>query len=137
MSVNHSMRQGFFGDWNNSFARGLLGVLALLVLLANSQTALAQAGSPSGSSTAFDVETATRAYLDRLTPEKKHRSDAYFEGGYWLQLWEFLYGIGVAVLLLNTRLSARMRDLAVRATRFKALHTIAYWVQYLLLTSVL
>jgi STE24 endopeptidase len=137
MSVNHSIRQGSFGDWNSSFARVLLVVLALLVFLANSQPALAQTRSLSVSNTAFNVEAATRAFLDRLTPEKKQRSDAYFEGGYWLQLWEFLYGIGVAVLLLNTRLSARMRDLAARVTRFKALHTIAYWVQYLLLTSVL
>jgi STE24 endopeptidase len=137
MSVNHSIRQGSFGDWNDSFAHVLLGVLALLVLFADSQPALAQTRSLSESNTAFNVEAATRAYLDRLTPEKKHRSDAYFEGGYWLQLWEFLYGIGVAVLLLYTRLSARMRDLAARVTRFKALHTIAYWVQYLLLTSVL
>ena len=137
MSVNHSIRQGSFGDWNNCFARVLLGVLALLVLLANSLPALAQASSLSGSNAAFTVEAATRAYLDRRTPERKQRSDAYFEGGYWLQLWEFLYGISVAMLLLNTRLSVRMRDLATRVTRFKTLHTIAYWVQYLLLTSAL
>jgi STE24 endopeptidase len=86
---------------------------------------------------AFNIETAARSYLDRLTPEKKQKSDAYFEGGYWIQLWEFLYGTGVAVLLLGTRLSARMRDLAGRVTRFKLLHTVAYWTQYVLVTSVL
>jgi STE24 endopeptidase len=64
------------------------------------------------------VDKATRAYLDRIPPDKKAQSDAYFEGGYWLQLWEFLYGTGVAVLLLQGRLSARMRDLA------RALHAI-------------
>src|ERR1043165_3734721 len=57
---------------------------------------------------AFNIESATRAYLDRLTPEQKRRSDSYFEGGYWLQLWDVLYGTSVAVLLLGTRLSARM-----------------------------
>ena len=137
MPVNHSIRQGSYGDWNISVARVLAAALALLVLVANSQPASSQARSLSESNTAFSVETATKAYLDRLTPEKKRRSDAYFEGGYWLQLWEFLYGIGVAVLLLNTRLSVRMRDLAVRVTRFKMLQTAAYWVQYLLVTSVL
>jgi STE24 endopeptidase len=86
---------------------------------------------------AFDVEKATRAYLDRIPPDKKARSDAYFEGGYWLQLWEFLYAAAIAVLLLQGRLSARMRDLAVRCTRFKRLQTALYGVQYALLTTVL
>ena len=35
----------------------------------------------------FDVDKATQAYLDLLSPEQKAQSDAYFEGGYWLQLW--------------------------------------------------
>ena len=47
-----------------------------------------------------------------MTPEQRERSDAYFEGGYWLELWLFLYGLAVALLLLATGLSARLRDLA-------------------------
>ena len=86
---------------------------------------------------AFDVEKATRAYLDRIPPEKKARSDAYFEGGYWLQLWNFLYGAGIAALLLAGRLSARMRDNAVFCTRFKPLQSGLYAIQYFLLTAVL
>ena len=82
-------------------------------------------------------EAATQAYLDRLSPEGRARSDAYFEGGYWLQLWGFLYGLGVAWLLLGTRLSARMRDLAERFTRRKPLQTVAYAVQYILATWLL
>ncbi len=69
--------------------------------------------------------------------DKKARSDAYFEGGYWLILWDFLYGAAVALLLLSTRLSSRMRSLAERLTRFQPLQTFAYWVQYLLLTTAL
>ena len=38
----------------------------------------------------FNVETATQAWLDTLTPAQKAKSDAYFEGGYWLLLWDFL-----------------------------------------------
>jgi STE24 endopeptidase len=86
---------------------------------------------------AFDVEKATRAYLDRIPPEKKAQSDAYFEGGYWLQLWGFVYGAGIAALLLQGRLSARMRDLAQRCTRFKPLQTGLYAVQYFILTALL
>ena len=61
--------------------------------------ALAQTG-PSG---AFDVDTATRAYLDTLQGPARAKSDAYFEGGYWLQLWSFLYGLATAWLLLRLR----------------------------------
>lgn len=85
----------------------------------------------------FDPVAATEAYLAKLTPEQRVRSDAYFEGGYWLQLWGFLYGVAVAVLLLATRLSARMRDLAVRITRFASLQTVLYWLQYLVVTTLL
>src|SRR5206468_10364520 len=31
-----------------------------------------------------DPETATRAWLDTMPPNEKARSDAYFEGTYWL-----------------------------------------------------
>src|SRR5579871_1381669 len=86
---------------------------------------------------AFDVKAAVDAYLAKVPPDKKARSDAYFEGGYWLILWDFLYGAAIVLLLLSTRLSARMRSLAERLTRFQPLQTFAYWVQYLLVTTAL
>ena len=85
----------------------------------------------------FDATAATNAYLAQIPADKTARSDAYFEGGYWMMLWDFLYGVAVALLLLNLRWSARMRDLAKRVTRFKPVHTCVYWLQYLVLTSVL
>jgi len=85
----------------------------------------------------FDATAATNAYLAQIPADKTARSDAYFEGGYWLILWDFLYGVVVALLLLNLRWSARMRDMAERVTRFKPVHTFVYWLQYLILTSIL
>jgi STE24 endopeptidase len=85
----------------------------------------------------FDADAATEAYMAMIPPEAKARSDAYFEGGYWLILWDFLYGSAISLLLLNLRWSARMRDLAARITRFKSLQTFIYWIEYILLTSVL
>jgi STE24 endopeptidase len=85
----------------------------------------------------FDATAATNAYLAQIPADKTARSDAYFEGGYWMILWDFLYGIAVALLLLNLRWSARMRDLAERVTRFKPVHTFVYWLQYLVLTTIL
>jgi len=85
----------------------------------------------------FDATAATNAYLAQIPADKTARSDAYFEGGYWMILWDFLYGAVVALLLLNLRWSARMRDLAERFTRFKPVQTFVYWLQYLVLTTIL
>jgi STE24 endopeptidase len=85
----------------------------------------------------FDATAATNAYLAQIPADKTARSDAYFEGGYWMILWDSLYGVAVALLLLNLRWSARMRVLAERVTRFKPVHTFVYWLQYLMLTSIL
>jgi STE24 endopeptidase len=39
----------------------------------------------------FDATTATNAWLATMTTNEQARSNAYFEGGYWLILWDFLY----------------------------------------------
>jgi len=85
----------------------------------------------------FDVDAAVEAYLSRQTPEEKASSDAYFEGGYWLQLWGILYTLGVAWLLLGSGLSAKMRDLAERIFRRRPLQTALYSIGYVVLTSLL
>jgi Zn-dependent protease with chaperone function len=85
----------------------------------------------------FDATAATNAYMAQIPADKTARSDAYFEGGYWMILWDFLYGVAVALLLLNLRWSARMRDLSERVTRFKPVHTFVYFLQYLILTTIL
>jgi len=84
-----------------------------------------------------DPATATRAWLDTVPPDKRAKSNAYFEGGYWLILWNFLLGAAIAIFLLNSRISARMRDFAERTTRFKAMQVAIYAIGYLLLTSLL
>jgi len=78
----------------------------------------------------FNAEVATNAYLATQTPAQKARSDAYFEGGYWLSLWDFLYGAAIAILLLVTGFSRRMREAAERLTRRKPLVTWLYWAEY-------
>lgn len=84
-----------------------------------------------------DPETATRAWLDTVPADKMARSDAYFEGGYWLIFWNFVVSAAISLLLLNTGVSARIRDFAERRTRFRSLQVIVYAVAYLLLTSAL
>ena len=85
----------------------------------------------------FDAGAATNAYLAQIPAEARARSDAYFEGGYWLVLWDFLYGAIVAVLLLQLRWSAGMRNLAERITRLGPLQTLIYWTEYLVVSTIL
>jgi STE24 endopeptidase len=108
----------------------LVKASALMVLLAAS-TAAPQ------SATLRTPEEETRDYLSRLSPEERARSDAYFEGGYWLRLLDFLYGLAVALVLLATGLSRRVRDLAARITRVRPLGTAIYAAFYILASAVL
>ena len=76
----------------------------------------------------FDVDRATESYLTLLSPEQRRLSDAYFEGGYWLLLWSFLYGTAVGALLLLSGLSVGMRNTARRIARWRWLSTALYAV---------
>ena len=85
----------------------------------------------------FDVNAAVEAYLAKMPPARRARSNAYFEGSYWLLLWDFLSTVVVMWLLLGFRWSARMRNLAERITRFRSLQDALYWIQFIVVTSVL
>src|SRR5947208_16552694 len=84
-----------------------------------------------------DPATATRAWLDTVPPDKRARSDAYFEGGYWLILWNFLVSAAISIFLLASRISARIRDFAERTTQFRPFQVIIYGILFLLLIYVL
>ena len=84
----------------------------------------------------FDAVKATDAYLATVPDDKKARSVAYFEGGYWIHLWSFLYGAAVLWLLLATGLSASMRDRAERITRLRALQPFIYVFQFIVVTTI-
>src|SRR3954470_15882829 len=90
-----------------------------------------------GATGAIDPEAATRAYLERLPAAQRAKSDAYFEGGYWLTLVDFLWSAGVFLLLLHTGASRRMRELAERASRFRAAQGALYWAMFLISAAVL
>jgi len=85
----------------------------------------------------FDAEAATNAYLAQIPASSKQKSDAYFEGGYWLILWDFLAGAVICILLLGLGWSAAMRNFAEKLTRFKPIQTVLYWAEYIVVSSVL
>jgi STE24 endopeptidase len=98
--------------------------------------------SPPTSSTiaaakSFDPVAATKAWLNTVPADKRAKSDAYFEGGYWLLLWNFLVGAAIAIFLLASRLSARLRNFAEQTTEFKALQVAIYTVAYVLIVALL
>jgi STE24 endopeptidase len=122
--------------------RFVLSLVLLLNLLAAAQTGStsvqpAQSSASATPGQSFDIKAAVDAYLAKMPPTQRARSDAYFEGGYWLMLWDFLSAVLVLWLMLHFRWSARMRNLAERLTRFKPIQTVLYWVQFILVFSVL
>ncbi len=118
--------------------RQILYLLFILVSAMAAQAApvlsIPKAAEPSAQ---FDPLAATNSYLASVPADKHARSDAYFEGGYWLILWDFLVTAGISILLLQTRLSARMRDAAKRVTAIRPLQTAVYSLEYVILTFLL
>ena len=92
---------------------------------------------PAAAQNVTDPAAATRAWLDTVPADARAKSDAYFEGGYWLKLWNYLVGAAISLLLLQGRISARIRDWAERTSRFKALQVALYAIPYVLLASLL
>ena len=88
-------------------------------------------------STPIDPTAATHAWLGSVPQDKREKSDAYFEGGYWLLLWNYLVAAAISLLLLSSRISARLRDFSERLTRYKTPQVACYSVLYLLLVYVL
>ncbi len=85
----------------------------------------------------FDADKATEAYLNLLSPEQRKLSDAYFEGGYWLHLWDLLVGIAVGALFLASGVSVRMRDFAQRTFKSRWWSTAFYVAMWVLIGFLL
>jgi STE24 endopeptidase len=127
-------------------SRQIFGALLLIgLILICSLPALAQTSSPSESKSpaaiqterALDPATATQAWLATVPSDQRAKSDAYFEGGYWLILWNFLLTVAISLLLLWSRTSARLRDFGARVTDFRGAQVALYAVPYLIITWLL
>ena len=135
-------------------SRYLLGLcIALLVIscsFATTNVAAAQNGPaaaptstvdvhalPPASVANFDPKRATNAYLARVSGAARQKSDSYFEGGYWLILWDALYAIAVSAILLFLRISSQMRKIAEGITRSRFWQVPIYILQYVVITTAM
>jgi STE24 endopeptidase len=118
-------------------------LFALIVILTFLSPVPAQQASSSTTPTtaeaakSFDPVEATKAWLATVPADKRAKSDAYFEGGYWLILWNFLGGAAIAIFLLASKFSAQLRDFAERVTGSKTLQVAIYAIVYILVVAVL
>jgi STE24 endopeptidase len=85
---------------------------------------------------AFNVDSATEHWLNTLTPAQRAKSDAYFEGGYWLLLWNTLYAVLIGAVFLLTGLSRQIKKLVSRSKNIN-LRNFLYAVIYFLLSWLL
>jgi STE24 endopeptidase len=98
--------------------------------------ALIQAAA-AGTAPTFDPEAATRAYLGTLQGAARAKSDAYFEGEYWLLLWGALVGIATQWLMLRMGWSAAWRDWTARITSRRWLQPGLYALPYVVFGALI
>src|SRR6266536_3304719 len=121
-----------------------LGLDALFVFALQFAASAQEPPAPAPSATvspqtaiSLDPAAVTRAWLATVPAEKRAKSNAYFEGGYWLILWNFLLSAAIFIFLLTSHISARLRDFAERVTRFKTLQVVLYAIAFILITAAL
>jgi len=85
----------------------------------------------------FDPALATRTWLESASRNQREKSDAYFEGGYWLILWNFLLTAAFSVFLLASRFSARLLDFSEGVTKIRNLQIVSYTIPELLVVYAL
>jgi STE24 endopeptidase len=85
----------------------------------------------------FNVEAATRAYLDTLQGAARAKSDAYFEGGYWLILWGTLVALVTSWITLHFGWSAAWSRWTERVTNGRVRQAALYAIPFTLVGALL
>jgi STE24 endopeptidase len=84
----------------------------------------------------FDAARATTAYLAQVNGAARAKSDAYFEGGYWLMAVDLLWTLVVTGLLLWLGISSAIRDWAAETTHGRVSQAMIYGVAYVAIMTV-
>ena len=79
----------------------------------------------------FDAGQAADRYLARISGAARARSDAYFEGGYWLKLLDLIYALGVAAFAaVDAGFRLRIQEWAEDRTHSRSLQVMLYAACY-------
>lgn len=110
----------------------------LLFILLGAAFTLFAAGDSSAvvQQASFNVDSATEHWLNTVSGAARAKSDAYFEGGYWLQLWGTVYAVLVAGIFMLTGLSRRMKAWVSRFGNVN-LQNAAFGLLYFVLAYIL
>jgi len=84
-----------------------------------------------------DPAASTKAYLDAVPQERRDKTKAYAHGNYILQIVDFLSTGVLLIVLIAAGISVRFRNFARRITRFRPLQTVLYWVQFLVVVTLI
>ena len=84
----------------------------------------------------FDPDVATRQWLDTMGPEATARSNAYFEGGYWIQVVGPLIGLAFAFLFLQLGFADKLRSWLKGTVKVYFFVALGFALVYLLVGSV-
>jgi Zn-dependent protease with chaperone function len=115
----------------------ILGLFLLIIANAHAQNFTSAIHDTAGIVSArFDPALATQQYVDQLGGQQKERSDAYFEGNYWLMLANMVYEMIVAWIFLSLGLSLWMKKIALKARR-KNIQNLIYIAFYFLFSYLL
>jgi len=93
---------------------------------------LAHAAAP-----AFDPVAETEKYLNTLPAEARAKSDAYFEGGYIIQVWSLGLTLVISWLLLKSGVSVKLRDLAERFFKARYLQGVLFIALFIVVSAAL
>ena len=120
-------------------SRWMIFLLAALCFVSAARADLPTLGPIPAEAAGPDIDpaAATRAYLATIPAAAHTRSDAYFEGGEWLLLWDFLLASAIALLMLNAGWSAAWRDRAAGFSSRPNVRVAVYAILYNLAAYVL
>jgi STE24 endopeptidase len=110
----------------------LIGFAAFAAAFALAGPALAQ----SGAALPFDPDEATRQWLDTMGAEATARSNAYFEGTYWIQFVGPLIGLAVAFAFLQLGFADKLRTWLKSTVKVYFFVVILFSLVYSLIGSI-
>jgi STE24 endopeptidase len=84
----------------------------------------------------FNPDIETQKYLNTLTPEQKEKSDAYYEGKYWISLWAFIMELIIAWIFLSLGLSRWMKKRAEKV-KYNFIQNFIYAAFYFIISFIL